>query len=89
MDDIDKIFKKLETIGEDVTAIKINQAMQGKDIERNADDLEEHMRRTQLLEDALEPLANNHMMWVGVGKGMAILGVVISVVLGMIKIVGG
>ena len=48
------IINKLDEIKKDTSDIKVEQAKQGKDIERNTDNLVEHMRRTELAEDAIK-----------------------------------
>lgn len=48
-----EIISKLDSIQKDITDIKIEQAVQGKDITHIEKDLEEHMRRTELAEERL------------------------------------
>ena len=54
----DNYNKLLETIASDVVSIKVTQAEMKKDVERNADDLKEHMRRTDVLEKLHEENQN-------------------------------
>lgn len=53
--------QKLDKIQEDVTDIKITMA-------RNTASLEEHMRRTSILESKVEPLEAHRQMMVGAIK---------------------
>ena len=46
-DKIDKVLSKLDKIQEDVTSLKIVQALQGKDIDRNTKDLSDHIEGVQ------------------------------------------
>ena len=85
-DKMDRVLEKLEKIGEDVIDIKIAQAGMSKDIERNTDDLEEHMRRTDLLESHLEPLQKNVQQWIGVGKGLTTVSVLLGIALLLVKL---
>jgi citrate lyase alpha subunit len=87
-DKMDKVLKTLTKISEDIVDIKVSQAGMSKDIERNTDDLEEHMRRTDLLERRLEPLQAQAQSWSGVGKGITYGSILISAVWGIIKIIG-
>ena len=52
-EDLRDIMKKLDGIKDDTNKIKVEQAVQGKDIAQNAKDLEEHMRRTIAAEEAI------------------------------------
>jgi hypothetical protein len=54
MDNYRHLINKLDSIKDDTTEIKIEQAIQGKDIEQNKKNLEEHMRRTELAEEAIK-----------------------------------
>jgi hypothetical protein len=80
----DKLDKVVERLGDvDITLV------------RQADQLGEHMRRTELAEKGLStlhaevrPLTKAHHMWVGVGKGLAILGTLGGVIGALLKLLG-
>lgn len=60
---------------------------------KQTEQLGEHMRRTSLAESRLDhiqlevdPLTRAHAMWSGVGKAVAVLGVIAGIVEGIIRI---
>jgi hypothetical protein len=60
-----------------------------------ASSLREHMRRTDLLEREqkeirkdVKPLTRAHHMWAGVGKATAVIGTLLGVVAGILKVLG-
>lgn len=73
--------KKLDQIQEDVTEIKVTMA-------RNTASLELHMRRSDLLEQKIEPLEKHVNMVNGALKLLSLLGIITAIVAaiyGMIK----
>lgn len=51
---VKEVREDLKELRSDVKDIKESQMRQGSDIRRNADSLEEHMRRTHLLEESVQ-----------------------------------
>lgn len=81
-----EILAKLTIIWEDVNQIKIATATQAKDISRNADDLQTHMKRTAQLEARMTPVEKHINMWAGVGKFVTIAAVVLGVAFTLSKL---
>ena len=54
MDFQDRVLEKLDKIQDDVSDIKVENAKQTADINRNTDDLKKHIRRSDLLEVLVE-----------------------------------
>jgi hypothetical protein len=88
MDIIQRIEEKLDKVGERVSNVDVTLA-------RQAVSLEEHMRRTALLEQRteqltveLKPLTRAHNMWSGVGKALAIIGTLVTILCASLKLLG-
>lgn len=85
---LERIDKATEGIQQDVNSLKVTAAQQQTI-------LDEHMRRTEANEKALElaqqrltPLEHHVTMWGGVGKALAVAGAVITLlgtILGVIQ----
>jgi len=85
-DIITLIIHRLESIYSDVGEIKITAAKQ-------EENLKEHMRRSDLLEEEvnllktqLKPLQNYLVMLQGLAKALALIGVAVSIIAGLAKI---
>ena len=81
-----ELFATLKEIGNDISDMKIILATQAKDIERNADDLQVHMKRTAALEFRLTPVEKHINMWAGVGKFVAIASTVTALAFTVYKL---
>lgn len=51
--------------------------------------LEEHVKRTNLLEEKMEPIEKHVHMVNGVSKFLVLVGVFVAIIEGVIKILGG
>ena len=85
----DKIITDLGDISASLVEIKVTLAEQSKDIERNADDLAEHMRRTKLLEDRMLPVEGHIQRWAGVGKFVSITATLAGIAAAAFQILKG
>lgn len=56
-------------------------------LERNTDSLEEHIKRTEMLEERVQPLENHIAMWAGAGKTIAYIGTVLSALGGLTALI--
>lgn len=88
MSDFERIEAKLDKVIE-------AQAEQGLTLVRNTVSLEEHVKRTNLLEKEhhalrkeMEPLKKAHHMWAGAGKFLSVLAVVLALVAAVRKLLG-
>ena len=79
MDAMERLESKVDGLVEGMQDLKVTAGVQ-------AQQLAEHMRRTDLLEQAqaltvreLKPLTRAHFMWSGVGKALAVLGTLVGV----------
>lgn len=76
---LNRLETKLDTIGTRLGRVDVTLATQ-------AEQLGEHMRRTEIAEGHLDrlqlevnPLTKAHHMWTGVGKAVTILGVIAGI----------
>lgn len=77
-DPMDRVLDKLDKMDEKIDGID-------KTLVRNTASLEEHMRRTELLEAAIKPVQEHVVMVKGVGKAIGYLGVLVGMAIGIIK----
>lgn len=73
MDDLKRFERKLDNISENISEINITLAAQHVS-------LAEHIRRTQLLEEAVKPLEKHVAMVNGVMKFIGIIAILIGIV---------
>ena len=85
----EQIITSLGDISASLVDIKVTLAEQSKDIERNADDLAEHMRRTRLLEDRMTPVEGHIQRWAGVGKFISIIATIAGIAVAAFQILKG
>ena len=78
-DDIKRLEAKLDKIAD----IQLDQA---KLLERNTVTLEEHVRRTNILESKLEPVEKHVTMVNGVFKALGIVATLVGIAGGMAKL---
>ena len=90
----DRVLNKLDGIQKDISDIKVEQAMQGKDIKQNTEDLTDHKegviqnrKRIVLLEEKAKPITVKQLMTriVLVTGG---IGTIVGCVLGLMKLLG-
>ena len=79
--DSKRILDKLDKIQDDVTEIKVTMAV-------NATSLEEHMRRTALLEESLKPVEKHVQMVNSILKFIGFVGLILSIIAAVMKILG-
>lgn len=82
---LDSIEKRLDKLSESTAKMEAN-------LDHNNKSLDEHIRRTEILEkeldDRVKPLEQNSAMWAGVGKLVAIvatLGSIAAVLLALLR----
>lgn len=69
---LDRIEEKVDRVSQRQDRIDVTLAKQHVS-------LDEHMRRTELLESEIQPLKKAHAAWVGLGKGLTILATALGV----------
>lgn len=86
MGDFERIESKLDKVID-------TQTEHGITLVRNTVSLEEHIKRTDILEQQhkqlrkeVEPLKKAHHMWAGVGKAMTVLAALLGLVATVIKL---
>jgi hypothetical protein len=87
-EDISCLRKDVSCIGEDIAAINVTIAKQQVNIE-------EHIRRTELAEEAIKnitgrivPIEKYVSAWGGVGKALMVLGAISGILVALFKILG-
>lgn len=81
MDDVKRFEDKIDKISDKMASMDTTLAKQSVI-------LEEHVRRTNLLEEKIEPIEKHVHMVHGVLKFIGIIGVFIAIFEGIIKIMG-
>ena len=76
-----KLHDKLDRIEQTLATMNVTLAV-------NTEQLKEHMRRTQLLEQKLEPVEKHVARVDGIIKFLGVVGVIVGIVAGVIKIAG-
>ncbi len=75
MDVLERIADKLNKVGDDIEEIKVNVAKQEVTLSHQAESLDEHIKRTELLESRVKPLEESQLKWAFTGKVvMSIIG---------------
>lgn len=80
--DLERIETKLDRVSDTLSGQAVTLA-------RNTVSLEDHVRRTNLLEARVEPLTVAHQRWVGAGKAFAVVGAVIGVLSSLVAVTEG
>lgn len=75
-------MNKEDQILEHITEIRVCLTRIEGDIERNTDDLEEHIQRTNILENKLKKL--EILLYIGAGIGLALYGPQFAKLVGII-----
>ena len=68
-DTINRIESKLDRVSDDISKINVTLAKQ-------AVSLDEHIRRTNILEAKVGPMESKWDMVIGLGKGLALLAII-------------
>lgn len=90
------IYAKVEKIGEDVGELKISGVRQEEIQNKHEDTLQVHIKRSDMLEkmynhldeDKIQPLQNDMAKLHGVGKFIGFLGVIATIILTILKLIG-
>lgn len=77
-----RLEDKIDRMSDKITSIDVTLAKQSVI-------LEEHVKRSNLLEEKMEPLEKHVHMVNGVSKFLVLVGVLVAVIEGIIKIFGG
>lgn len=96
---LNKIYKKVEQISEDVSELKVTAAVQSEIANRHEDTLQTHVKRSDNLEalynelkkEELEPLKADLYQLKGIYKFflfLGVLGTVVTAILGLLKYFG-
>lgn len=83
-----KTTDRFRTLEEKIDKIVDHVHSIDKTMERNTASLEEHMRRTELLEKKLEPVESHVVMVNGVLKFISLIGMIVAIIGGLYKIFG-
>lgn len=85
-----KLEEKVDKILEDITVIKVELAETKVILDRNTESLQEHMRRTEILETKfesdLEPIKKHVAHVEGAGKLLVLGSVLVGIVLGLLEL---
>jgi len=84
-----RILDKLDKLSEDICSVDKSTEVLLNEVAHIKEDLSEHMRRTENLEDRFEPLETNAAMWAGVGKAGGVAGVILAACVSLYKVFGG
>jgi hypothetical protein len=79
-DDIKRIEFKLDRIDERINNIDVTLATHVEILKKQAEVLEIHVKRTDLLEKSIEPIKKHVSMTEGILKFISMLGVVAAIV---------
>ena len=77
--DFEVVFKKLDQLDSRLDSIDVTLA-------RQEENLKEHMRRTDLLENEMRPIQKHVAQWEGGLKILGFVSIAISILLGILKI---
>jgi len=80
------VDKKLDEIKKDISLIKSSIVKIDKTLAINTKSLEEHMRRTELLEKELKPVTRHVLYMQGAGKLIFMLSLLASIVAAFLMI---
>lgn len=78
---MERIHTKLDRIEDRLDKIEVTLAV-------NTQSLQEHMKRTQILEEQVIPLKRANDMWNGAYKLIIVLGTVLGLLVGAAKLLG-
>lgn len=73
------LMEKVDSMGDKINKIAITQ-------ERQASDIEHHIKRTDLLQDMIEPIHTKYQQLIGVAKFLGASSLIAGVVMGVKKL---
>lgn len=83
-----RIEEKIDKIIEIQTDMKVTLAGQAVTLTSQHEDLQEHMRRTNLLEAQIKPIEKHVHMMQGAMKFLGAVAVVVGIIEGILKLLG-
>lgn len=84
---MNRLENKIDKIADIVTEIQVIQAKQEVNLANNTESLVQHMRRTELLENRIEPIEGYVHNFKGILKFIGFVGLIVSIVAGIFKII--